>query len=98
VSTRTNSLEYRRWLTKHRGFARRPEGGYRPRKVSHRWWVGALWHRVMIVVKFRDTKPMSIYRCRWHDDFRLGETARPHWHVGRTYKYGRPRLDSLTKI
>lgn len=41
----------------------------------------------LVRLVFRDVlrlrwQPMCTYRCRWGPDYRDGETAPAHWHVG----------------
>jgi hypothetical protein len=78
---------WKRWRAQHRGKANVRDGinGIRPLKVKHWTKLGALWHRWSHCRRLgMPVTALDVYRCRWDDNYYQGETARPHWHVGRT--------------
>lgn len=83
LRTRPDLAEYYRWLHQHRG---RRRGNPTRLKLRHWCWFGAAWHRRRVSRRFGQR--YNVYRCRWHDDFRRGEGAWPHWHVGTHNRYG----------
>jgi hypothetical protein len=69
-----------RWNREHGGVSRRRKAGY-PGKISHpnRWraWIHALDLFLSAGGPLR--RP---YPCRWGPDYRDGENAPEHWHIG----------------
>jgi hypothetical protein len=83
LRTRPELAEYYRWRNQHRG---RRRGNPTRVKLRHRCWFAAVLHAHRVTRVFGGQ--YSVYLCRWHDDFRKGERAWPHWHVGTRNRYG----------
>lgn len=81
--TRSNSPSAR-WTKQHgfrqrsrnRDVLRRERGG----KIVYRSWISAWFNCWRVNFKFSDN--MQPYSCRWGSDYRDGETAQRHWHLG----------------
>lgn len=73
--------QYNRWRHMHRGKRRGRQGPVF--KVRHWFRLGAWWH-AWDFGRRTGRSDLNVYACRWHDDFRRGESARRHWHVGST--------------
>lgn len=55
------------------------------RKIVHQNRRSALWHIILLGLTgdewIRAFWRMTMYRCRFTDDFRVGRTGAEHWHV-----------------
>ncbi len=77
---------YERWRSGH--CTRSPATPTRHPKVRHRWYLAARWHARHLTLDRADllaspAQAWQAYPCRWADDYREGETAKLHYHVGR---------------
>lgn len=80
-----NVRAYARWRSGH---MTRRAGQTRHPKVAHRWYLAARWHMRHLNAKHlaeaaSGAQRWEVYPCRWCDDYRDGETAKLHYHVGR---------------
>lgn len=72
-----------RWNYQHGGRARQRRAGY-PGKICHSTrWSARMQVIGLIVSSFRRLRYLNTYPCRWGPDYRDGEVAPLHWHVGR---------------
>lgn len=53
-------------------------------KKSHRYWIQAAWHAwKMNTFKPDGRRNRKPYPCHWGKNYKDGETATMHWHIGR---------------
>lgn len=55
-------------------------------KVLHTDYAEAKEHAEQATRSRPNDAPREVYQCWWHDEYLRGETAEPHWHVGRRPK------------
>jgi len=72
-----------RWTREH-GYGHRGRGKRRDRTVRKRAYAAESTARdeaLLLDLKFGEA--YQAYPCRWGNDYRDGETAPLHWHIGR---------------
>jgi hypothetical protein len=75
-----------RWSHMHGGTGRQRRAGYQG-KIAYQSWPRAFGRTLSLILwDVRCRRRISLrwpYACQWGSDYREGENARQHWHVGR---------------
>lgn len=74
-----------RWNREHGGSGRKQQYGG---KIAHATVQEAVRHADALNRCTDIPGVFGVYQCRWGADYRDGETAAPHWHVGRPSRVG----------
>jgi hypothetical protein len=78
----TSNSPSSRWSSEHgyrSAIARKGRRRAQPKRVHRAWWRARLT-AYRLNRKYGDT--LQVYSCYWGDDYRDGETAPRHWHLG----------------